>query len=98
MMEGYDSVIAPTSGSTAHPIDKPFPVRRPWAFRDIMGALGNGAGLPSQSVPNGFSNEGLPTGIQFMGRAYDENKVIGIAKMYQERTSWHLRHPERFTP
>ncbi len=98
MMEGYDSVIAPTSGSTAHPIDKPFPVRRPWAFRDIMGALGNGAGLPSQSVPNGFSNEGLPTGIQFMGRAYDENKVIGIAKMYQERTHWPLRHPERFTP
>jgi aspartyl-tRNA(Asn)/glutamyl-tRNA(Gln) amidotransferase subunit A len=98
VMDGYDAVIAPTSGSTAHPIDEPFPVRRPWAFRDIMGALGNGAGLPSQSVPNGFSKEGLPTGIQFMGRAYDENKVISIAKMYQERTSWHLRHPEMFTP
>ncbi len=98
IMGGYDAVIAPTSGSTAHPIDEPFPVRRPWAFKDIMGALGNGAGLPSQSVPNGFSKEGLPTGIQFMGRAYDENKVISIAKMYQERTSWHLRHPEMFKP
>lgn len=98
IMGEFDAVIAPTSGSTAHPIDQPFPVRRPWAFRDIMGALGNGAGLPSQSVPNGFSEEGLPTGIQFMGRAYDENKIISIAKMYQERTKWHLRHPEMFTP
>ena len=98
VMRVYDAVIAPTSGSTAHPIDEPFPVRRPWAYRDIMGALGNGAGLPSQSVPNGFSKDGLPTGIQFMGRAYNENKVISIAKMYQEKTSWHLRHPEMFTP
>ena len=98
VLKGYDAIIAPTSGTTAHPIDEPFPVRRPWAHKDIMGALGNGAGLPSQSVPNGFSEEGLPTGIQFMGRAYDENKVISIAKMYQERTNWHLRHPEMFTP
>lgn len=98
VMGEFDAVIAPTSGSTAHPINETFPVRRPWAHRDIMGALGNGAGLPSQSVPNGFSEEGLPTGIQFMGRAYDENIVISIANMYQEKTSWHFRHPEMFTP
>ncbi len=98
VMAEYDAVIAPTSGTTAHPIDKPFPVKRPWAHKDVMGSIGNGAGLPSQSVHNGFSDEGLPTGIQFMGRAYDENKVISIAKMYQERTDWHLRHPEMFKP
>jgi hypothetical protein len=33
-----------------------------------------------------------------MGRAYDENKIISIAKMYQEKTNWHLRHPEMFNP
>ncbi len=98
VLEDYDAVIAPSSSSTAHPIDEPFPRRKPWAHKDIMGALGNGAGLPSQSVPNGFSQQGLPTGIQFMGRAYDENKVISVAKMYQERTDWHLRHPEMFKP
>ncbi|MFH1180241.1 MAG: amidase, partial [Candidatus Bathyarchaeota archaeon] len=96
MIDGYDAVIAPTSGTTAHPIDQPFPVRRPWAHGDIMGAVGNGAGLPSIGVPSGFSGEGLPTGIQFMGRPYDENIILGIAKMYQERTGWHLRHPEMF--
>jgi aspartyl-tRNA(Asn)/glutamyl-tRNA(Gln) amidotransferase subunit A len=96
VMESYDAVIAPTSSTTAHLIDKPFPVRRPWAKGDIMGAVGNGAGLPSIGVPSGFSEEELPTGIQFMGRPYDENIILGIAKMYQERTSWHLRHPEMF--
>ncbi|TRO54653.1 amidase [Candidatus Bathyarchaeota archaeon] len=96
MMSDYDAVIAPTSGSTALPIDKPFPLRRPWAHGDIMGAVGNGAGLPSIGVPSGFSDEALPTGIQFMGRPYDENIILGVAKMYQERTSWHLRHPEMF--
>jgi len=96
MMEPYDAIIAPTSGTTAHPIDQPFPTRRPWAHKDIMGAVGNAAGLPSIGVPSGFSEEGLPTGIQFMGRPYDENIVLSIAKMYQDRTSWHLRHPEMF--
>ncbi len=96
MMERYDAIIAPTSGTTAHPIDQPFPTRRPWAHKDIMGAVGNGAGLPSIGVLSGFSEEGLPTGIQFMGRPYDENIILGIAKMYQERTSWHHRHPEMF--
>ena len=96
MMEKYDAIIAPTSGTTALPIDQPFPTRRPWAHKDIMGAVGNGAGLPSIGVPSGFSEEGLPTGIQFMGRPYDENIILGIAKMYQERTGWHLRHPEMF--
>jgi len=96
MMEPYDAVIAPTSGTTAHPIDQPFPVKRPWAQGDIMGAVGNGAGLPSIGVLSGFSNERLPTGIQFMGRPYDENIILGIAKMYQERTDWHKKHPAMF--
>jgi aspartyl-tRNA(Asn)/glutamyl-tRNA(Gln) amidotransferase subunit A len=96
VMDKYDAIIAPTSGTTAHPIHEPFPTRKPWTHRDIMGAVGNGAGLPSISVPNGFSEKGLPTGIQFMGRAYDENIILGVAKIFQTRTSWHLRHPERF--
>jgi aspartyl-tRNA(Asn)/glutamyl-tRNA(Gln) amidotransferase subunit A len=49
-------------------------------------------------VPNGFSVEGLPTGIQFMGRAYDENKILSVAVEYQKRTMWHRRHPPAFKP
>ncbi len=96
LLEGLDALVAPTSMGLAPPIDKPFPVRRPWAHKDIMGALGNGAGLPAVTVPNGFSEEGLPTGIQFMGHAYGENTILGIAKAYQEKTHWHRLHPPRY--
>ena len=58
-----------------------------------MGAIGNGAGLPAISVPNGFSEKGLPTGMQFMGRAYNENTIIAVARAYQSCTEWHLAHP-----
>jgi len=58
-----------------------------------MGAIGNGAGLPAISVPSGFSEKGLPTGMQFMGRAYNENTLIAVASAYQSCTEWHLAHP-----
>ena len=62
-----------------------------------MGAIGNSLGLPAIAVPNGFSDNGLPTGVQFMGRAYDEN-VILAACAYQSLTTWHLCHPPELTP
>ena len=61
-----------------------------------MGALGNGAGLPSISVPNGFTRDGLPTGVQFMARAYQEDTALSVARAYQTLTGWHLRHPPEF--
>lgn len=97
-MKPYDALVAPSSRGTAPPIDEEFRKVTPGSARDIMGAVGNGAGLPTISVPNGFSEEGLPTGIQFMGRAYDENLIISIAKTYQEYTDWHMKHPEMFLP
>jgi aspartyl-tRNA(Asn)/glutamyl-tRNA(Gln) amidotransferase subunit A len=58
-----------------------------------MGAVGNGAGLPAVAVPNGFGARGLPTSLQFMGRAWEENLILGAARAYQSRTDWHARHP-----
>jgi len=98
VMSGFDAVVAPTSRSVASPIAEEFRRTSPGTSRNIMGAVGNGAGLPSISVPSGFTDAGLPTGIQFMGRAYAENTIIAIAKGYQERTDWHRRHPADTTP
>ena len=58
-----------------------------------MGAIGNGAGLPAVCVPNGFSDDGLPTSLQFMGRVYEENTVLAAARVWQSLTDWHLQHP-----
>jgi len=98
VMAGYDAVAAPSRATTVPRIDEEFRKSTPGTARDIMGALGNGVGLPAVSVPSGFDEEGLPTGIQFMGRAYGENGVLSVAVEYQSRTVWHKVHPERFTP
>jgi len=97
-MSGFDAVVAPTSRRVASPIVEEFRRTSPGTSRDVMGAVGNGAGLPSISVPSGFTEAGLPTGIQFMGRAYAENTIIAVAKRYQENTDWHRRHPADTTP
>ena len=92
VMSGYDAIAAPTSLTTATPIDKQFRCTLAGPG-DIIGAVGNGCGLPSVSVPSGFDVDGMPTGIQFMSRTYDENVCLAIGRRYQELTDWHTRHP-----
>jgi aspartyl-tRNA(Asn)/glutamyl-tRNA(Gln) amidotransferase subunit A len=93
-IKGFDAVIAPTRSSPANPIDEEFRRTAGGSRRDVMGAVGNGAGLPSISVPNGFSENGLPTGIQFMGNPFDENTIIAVARKFQSLTDWQKFHPD----
>ena len=50
-------------------------------------------GHPVVVVPNGFTGEVTPTGIAFMGSIYREDKLLMLAKAYQEATGFHERHP-----
>jgi Asp-tRNA(Asn)/Glu-tRNA(Gln) amidotransferase A subunit family amidase len=61
-----------------------------------IGALFRIANLctyPAISVPNGFTSDGKPTGITFMGRLYGETEMLALAKAYQDRSGWHQKHP-----
>ena len=98
IMSGFDALIAPTRNAPASPIDDEFRGSITGSSRDIMGAAGNALGLPSVSVPNGFTPENLPTGIQFMGRAFQENKILSIASDFQEESEWHNQHPIELLP
>jgi len=49
--------------------------------------------LPAVGVPCGFTAEGLPVGLQFLGRAWDENVVLAAARAWQARTDFHRRRP-----
>jgi len=89
----FDALVSPTRTAVAPPLDRDFDRSAPSSGVDTMLAVGNGAGLPAISVPSGFSQEGLPTGIQFMGRAYGENGILAVARAYQSLTDWHQRHP-----
>ena len=95
--EDFDVLVGPSRPSVAPSIEGEFRSVIRAGAKDLMGAIGNGVGLPAISVPNGFSDAGLPTGIQFMGRAYAENTVLQIASSYQSLTKWHEYHPEQLT-
>lgn len=54
----------------------------------------NLTGLPAISLPCGFSEAGLPIGMQIVCRAWDEMKLLQIAQAFENATGWHLRHPD----
>jgi aspartyl-tRNA(Asn)/glutamyl-tRNA(Gln) amidotransferase subunit A len=51
-------------------------------------------GLPAVSLPVGFSPEGLPAGVQLVGRPWAEPRLLGCAAAYQARTDWHRQIPD----
>ena len=58
--------------------------------------LTNLTGHPCVVLPNGFSESGNPTSISFIGRLFDEGRLIAFAKAYQDATEFHKKHPAGF--
>ncbi|WBY03018.1 amidase [Ramlibacter tataouinensis] len=54
----------------------------------------NLTGTPAISVPMGFSQGGLPIGLQVVGNAFDEAMVFRVAHAYEAATDWHRRRPD----
>jgi aspartyl-tRNA(Asn)/glutamyl-tRNA(Gln) amidotransferase subunit A len=52
----------------------------------------NWTGLPAVQVPCGFVR-GMPRGITFVGKAYDEAGLLAVGWAYERATPWHTRHP-----
>jgi len=53
----------------------------------------NAYGLPSISIPCGFSQDGLPIGLMIVGQRFAEGKVFALAHAYEQATEWHKRKP-----
>lgn len=51
-------------------------------------------GLPTISVPCGFTSSGLPIGLQISGAPFAESTVLALAHAYERETEWHKRHPK----
>lgn len=88
-----DAMVAPGRVSVAPSLDQEFRSAIRGSAPDVMGAVGNGVGLPAVCVPNGAGDGGLPTILQFMGRVYEENSILAAGRAYQSLTDWHRQHP-----
>lgn len=88
-----DALVAPGRPTVAPPLGQEFRSAIRGTTNDVVGAIGNGAGLPAVIVPNGVGDRGLPTSLQLLGRAYEENTILAAARAYQACTDWHQRHP-----
>jgi aspartyl-tRNA(Asn)/glutamyl-tRNA(Gln) amidotransferase subunit A len=89
----YAMLVAPSRSTVAYPINKTFDQAYPDVTAASPIAASNLVGVPAISVPNGFGENNLPTGIQFVGPAWSESMLIEIADQYQQATDWHKRHP-----
>lgn len=49
--------------------------------------------MPAISIPCGFTGAGLPVGLQLIGGAFSDFKLMHIARVYEAAHDWHLRHP-----
>ncbi|MEO5803072.1 MAG: amidase [Verrucomicrobiota bacterium] len=65
----------------------------PWDVGD-NGLLTNLTGHPSVGVPNGFSQWGTLTSIEFVGKLFGEANLLAVAKAYQDATDFHRKHPD----
>lgn len=53
----------------------------------------NATGMPALALPCGFTAGGLPIGMQFVGKPFDEPAVLRAAHAYEQATGWHKRRP-----
>lgn len=90
----FDAVVCPTLPTVAYPIDRAWDEYRKGTAGTQIGGASNVAGVPAISVLNGFGEEGLPTAIQFCGRAFSDNRLLAIAAAYQHETTWHRQLPK----
>lgn len=93
MFKKVDVLAAPSRATVSYPVDKTFDKAYPGINAASPIGAANLVGVPAVSVPNGFGQNGLPTGIQLVGPAWGERELLELADAYQSATDWHTRRP-----
>jgi len=87
-----DVVLGPTSPTTAFALGERSADPVSMYLSDVYTIAANLAGLPALSMPAGFAG-GLPVGVQLIGPAFDERRLLGIAHQFQQATDYHAQAP-----
>ena len=99
VFESHDVLAMPTVGAFADPLPAgPRPLTRRISEQPTPQYtwLANLYGGPAVSVPCGFTSEGLPVGLQLMGRPGDDATVLRAAHAYEQAAGWRDMHPPRW--
>jgi aspartyl-tRNA(Asn)/glutamyl-tRNA(Gln) amidotransferase subunit A len=88
-----DAIITPTSPTTAFKISEKVHNPLQMYLSDICTISINLAGLPAISIPCGRDGEGLPIGMQVIGKDFDEATILRVAYAYEQETEWHTKKP-----
>ncbi len=88
-----DVILTPTSPCEAFPLGAKLENPLQMYLSDVFTASINLAGLPAVSVPSGFSEQGLPFGLQIIAPDFAEGRALGVAHHYQQSTDWKDMRP-----
>jgi aspartyl-tRNA(Asn)/glutamyl-tRNA(Gln) amidotransferase subunit A len=98
LFASYDILVAPSRASVAYPLNKTFDQAYPGLGASSPIGASNLVGVPAISIPNGFGQNKLPTGIQLIGPAWSEALIVDVANKYQAATDWHKQRPDVVSP
>lgn len=94
LFDDFDVLMAPGQPDTAEPLAAPPEEDSESPFdRLAPDGVSSLCGLPAITVPCGLSKDKMPFGVQFLGRALDDYKVIHAARLFQSKTDWHKARP-----
>ncbi|MGN0962520.1 MAG: Asp-tRNA(Asn)/Glu-tRNA(Gln) amidotransferase subunit GatA [Clostridia bacterium] len=91
--EKYDMILGPVAPTTAPKIGESLKDPLAMYLSDIYTVSVNLAGLPGLSLPCGFDGEGMPVGMQLLGKAFDDAKLLRAGACYQDVTDFHNQMP-----
>jgi aspartyl-tRNA(Asn)/glutamyl-tRNA(Gln) amidotransferase subunit A len=88
-----DVIVTPVAPTPAFRIGEKVEDPLQMYLSDIFTIPVNLAGIPAIALPCGFNHEGLPIGLQIMGKHFDEGTLLKTAYAFEQSTDFHLRKP-----
>lgn len=88
-----DVIVGPISPTVAWNLGEKISDPLTMYLSDVYTIPASLAGIPGLSVPCGFVN-GLPVGLQILGKFMDDEKVLNVGEVYEQATKWHNRKPQ----
>ena len=91
--QDVDFIVTPVTPTPAFKLGEKVQDPLQMYLSDIFTISVNLAGLPAIAVPCGFSQTGLPIGMQLIGRAFEESTILRAAYAYEQATQWRTKRP-----